>query len=113
MLGHEITLGDMGVATQDEGIDANLLIGPQLGHDLIGITQLFGLGSPDPAVETALSGFGTGATGVVLDPGDYSALVKALQALNDGESLTVMDELVDLAFRPMVEAGFGGREKTT
>ena len=39
VLGHEITFGDVGVARQDEGLDADLLIRLQLGHDLIGVTD--------------------------------------------------------------------------
>ena len=39
VLGHEIAFGDVGVARQDEGLDADLLVRLQLGHDLIGVTD--------------------------------------------------------------------------
>ena len=39
VLGHEIAFGDVGVARQDEGLDADLLVRLQLGHDLIGVAD--------------------------------------------------------------------------
>ncbi len=58
------------------------------------LTSLFGIGSPalstTPPLPTA-----TGATGVVLDPGEFSVLVQALEVLNEGRSITVPRVLVN------------------
>ena len=57
--------------------------------------SLFGLGNalPERARRSpALAG--TGAVGAVLDPGSFAALVKALETVNDGRTLTIPKVLV-------------------
>jgi type II secretory pathway component GspD/PulD (secretin) len=54
---------------------------------IVSLTSLFGLGAPNPAaglVPPIASGF----TSVVLNPGDYSVLLNALQVLNRGAHST-------------------------
>lgn len=59
------------------------------------LASLFGLGSPDPNALTLPPPGGTGASGVVLDPGSYSAAVRALETINQGRSLTIPKVLVN------------------
>ena len=39
MLGNQVTLGFVGVARQDERIDANVLVRLELGHNLLGVAD--------------------------------------------------------------------------
>ena len=57
------------------------------------LSSLFGLGALDPTdlAIPSVSGF----TGVVLNPGDFSALVNALQILNKGRALNIPKVLVN------------------
>jgi general secretion pathway protein D len=61
------------------------------------LSSLFGRGSPNPS--STLGGLGsptaTGFNGVVLKPGDFSALVQALETVNHGRSLTMPKVLVN------------------
>jgi general secretion pathway protein D len=59
------------------------------------LASLFGLGSPDPSGFTLPPPGGTGASGVVLNPGDYSAAVRALETIDKGRSLTIPKVLVN------------------
>ena len=56
--------------------------------------SLFGLGAVSPTEPTIPALAGTGAVGVVLDPGSFSALVKALETVNEGRTLTIPKVLV-------------------
>jgi general secretion pathway protein D len=56
--------------------------------------SLFGLGNLSPTEPTIPALAGTGATGVVLDPGSFSVLVKALETVNEGRTLTIPKVLV-------------------
>jgi general secretion pathway protein D len=61
---------------------------------VVSLSSLFGLSSPalsGTPVLPSLSGF----TGVVLDPGDFSLLVNALQVLNKGRALNIPKVLVN------------------
>ena len=61
---------------------------------IVSLTSLFGLGAPNPAaglVPPIASGF----TSVVLNPGDYSVLLNALQVLNRGRALNIPRILVN------------------
>ena len=78
--------------TLDLGAELRSLI--PSGDDRIQLTSLFGLGAADPAGSTLPALMGGGFSGAVLDPGSFSALVRALQTLNDGRSLTVPKVLV-------------------
>lgn len=57
------------------------------------LSSLFGLGAIDPTdlMIPSVSGF----TGVVLNPGDFSVLVNALQVLNEGRALNIPKVLVN------------------
>jgi type II secretory pathway component GspD/PulD (secretin) len=57
------------------------------------IASLFGLGTR-AADGTRIAGDGLGLTGVVLNPGDFSIIVRALQTLNKGRSLSIPKLLV-------------------
>jgi type II secretory pathway component GspD/PulD (secretin) len=59
------------------------------------LSSLFGLGAPDPGTGGLPLASGTGFTGVVLDPGSFSALVHALETLNHGRTLTIPRVLVN------------------
>ncbi len=60
------------------------------------VASVFGLGLPDPSA-TALPGLGSasGVAGVVLSPGDFSAVVRALETLDSGRTRTHPRILVD------------------
>jgi general secretion pathway protein D len=59
------------------------------------LASLFGLGSPDPVSSLAPAApTGAGFSGVVLNPGEFSAVVRALETLSDGRSLTIPKVLV-------------------
>jgi type II secretory pathway component GspD/PulD (secretin) len=59
------------------------------------LSSLFGLGSPDPSLGVIAPGTASGASAIVLDPGDFSAVVRALESVNQGRSLTTPKVLVD------------------
>ncbi len=59
------------------------------------IGSLFGLGSPDPVGGAIGPSTLAGASAIVLDPGDFSAVVRALESVNQGRSLTTPKVLVD------------------
>ena len=61
----------------------------------IQLASLFGFGSPDPAASVLPPAGGTGFSGVVLDPGEYSAILRALETLNEGRTLTIPKVLVN------------------
>ncbi len=60
------------------------------GDTLIRLSSLFGLSSASGSGSTASRsvGDGSGFTGVVLDPGDFSIVFRALQTINKGRSLS-------------------------
>ena len=62
------------------------------GGTLFRLSSLFGLGTD--AAATSLPGAGSGLTGVVLDPGEFSVLVRALETINEGRSLSMPRVLV-------------------
>lgn len=58
------------------------------------LTSLFGLGSPDPTLPAIPPPTGAGFSGAVLDPGEFSAVVRALETLSEGRTLTIPKVLV-------------------
>ncbi len=56
--------------------------------------SLFGLGSPDLDTASIPALAGSGGTGVILNPGDFGALIRALETVNSGRTLTVPKVLV-------------------
>ncbi|MCC7011090.1 MAG: hypothetical protein IT454_00895 [Planctomycetes bacterium] len=59
------------------------------------LSSLFGLGVPDPSGSSIPAQVAAGASAVVLDPGEFSAVVRALESLNEGRSLTIPKVLVN------------------
>jgi general secretion pathway protein D len=59
------------------------------------LASLFGLGTPDASGAALPSPTGTGFHGVVLDPGSFSAIVRALESIDRGRTLTIPRVLVD------------------
>jgi len=59
------------------------------------LSSLFGLGSPSPSFGLPPEASGTGFGGVVLDPGNFSAVVRALTTVNEGRSFAMPKVLVD------------------
>ncbi len=59
------------------------------------LSSIFGLDALDPADSVVGPPGSAGFSGAVLDPGDFSAVIKALETLNRGRSLTVPKVLVN------------------
>jgi len=76
---------DLGVELQQRGMS---------GGSIVDLASLFGLGSPDLGTGT-LPAATTGLSAVVLNPGDFSLVVRALETLNEGRSLTIPKVLVN------------------
>lgn len=79
--------------TQSLGVELQ-----KLGNEddvLYRLSNLFGLGSPDPEASQLPAPGGAGFSGVVLDPGDFSAIVRALETVNHGRTLTMPKVLVN------------------
>jgi len=77
---------DLGVELQKLGVN----------DEVIGrVASLFGLGSPPASGSTLPAPTGSGFQGVVLDPGSYSAIIRALEVLNEGRTLTIPRVLVN------------------
>ena len=64
------------------------------GKTLIGLGSLFGLTSLSPS-STSAQASGTGGTAVVLSPGDFSAVLRAIETVNDGRSTSMPSIVVN------------------
>ena len=64
------------------------------GGTLAEAASLFGLGSPAVGETAIPAPAGSGATGVVLDPGRFSAVLRALETVAGGRTLTIPKVLV-------------------
>lgn len=63
---------------------------------LVGLTSLFGISDLGLSGEASdVLGRGSGGTAVVLDPGDFSVVVRALENISDGRSLSMPRLLVN------------------
>ena len=62
---------------------------------LFELASLFGLSSVTAGSATIPAATGTGFSGVLLDPRDFSAVIRALETLNEGRSLTIPRVLVN------------------
>ncbi len=78
--------------TRDLGVELQR-IGSE-DSTLYALSSLFGLGSPDPAALSITPPTGVGFSGVVLDPGEFSAVVRALETVSRGRTLTIPKVLV-------------------
>ncbi len=58
------------------------------------LTSLFGIGPVDPTAFSLPPAGGTGGSAAILDPGSFSAVVSALETLNEGRTLTIPKILV-------------------
>jgi len=76
---------DLGVELRKTGVS---------GDTLYELSSLFGLGAPDPSGSTLVAPTGAGASGTVLSPGDWSAVVRALEVLSRGRTQTSSRVLV-------------------
>ncbi len=79
--------------SQDLGIELAGLISAQ--GTQIALASLFGISGILPSDTTAAVGGGSGGTAVILDPGDFSAVIRALETVNDGRSLSIPRILVN------------------
>ena len=77
----------------DLGVELNA-VGNSNGVDY-GLGSLFGLGAQDPATSPLSSPTGTGLVAAVLDPGRFSAVVRALETVNEGRTQTMPRMLVN------------------
>lgn len=64
------------------------------GNTLIGLGSLFGLTSLSPS-STSAQASGTGGTAVVLSPGDFSAVLRAIETVNEGRSTSMPSIVVN------------------
>lgn len=65
-----------------------------VGNTTIGLASLFGLGSPSLTTGTPATA-SKGGSAIVLSPGDFSVVIRALQELNKGRTLTLPRVLVN------------------
>ena len=78
--------------TRDFGVE--LAGNIDTGGTLIGLGSLFGLSSISPSSGSAQAS-GTGGTAVILSPGDFSAVIRAIQTVNDGRSVSMPSIVVN------------------
>ncbi len=79
--------------TQDLGVELAALINE--AGTRFALASLFGLSSVLPSDAAAMPGSGSGGTAVVLDPGNFSAVIRALETVNGGRSLSIPRILVN------------------
>lgn len=65
-----------------------------VGDTLISLGSLFGLGSVDAGLDALPAASGSGFTGVALNPGEFSVLVRAVENVSDGTSINRTDVVV-------------------
>ena len=82
--------------SEGESKDLGVELRAELGDSgtLVGLGSIFGLSSITPG-SSAAAATGTGGTAVVLDPGDYSVVVKALERVSRGRSVSKANALVN------------------
>jgi general secretion pathway protein D len=75
--------------TDNQALDLGIELAGQfeVGATSVSLASLFGLGSP-PVGGSADDPSGAGFTGLALRPGDFAVLVRALETLNEGRTLT-------------------------
>jgi type II secretory pathway component GspD/PulD (secretin) len=92
-LRHPQVLVEALIVTLTEGQSRDLAVELQkLGTadgTLFRLASLFDAGSPDPSSSSLPSADGTGLETVVLDPGSFSGVLRALETVNHGRTLTV------------------------
>lgn len=78
--------------TQDLGVELSGNI--DTGKTLIGLGSLFGLSSVSPSSSSAQAS-GNGGSAVILSPGDFSAVIRAIQTVNSGRSASMPSIVVN------------------
>ncbi len=82
--------------SEGESKDLGVELQAQIGNSgtLLGLGSIFGLSSISPTSSAAVAA-GTGGTAVLLDPGDYSVVIKALERVSNGRSVSRANTLVN------------------
>jgi len=82
--------------SEGESRDLGVEIQARLGTSgvLTGLGSLFGLSSVDPSSTSPEVG-GNGGSAVILDPGDFSVVLRALETVSDGRSVSTARTLVN------------------
>jgi type II secretory pathway component GspD/PulD (secretin) len=82
--------------SEGESKDLGVELQAQIGDSgtLLGLGSIFGLSSISPTSSAAVAA-GTGGTAVLLDPGDYSVVIKALERVSNGRSVSRANTLVN------------------
>jgi general secretion pathway protein D len=78
--------------TRDLGVE--LAGNIDTGDTLFGLASLFGLSSVSPS-DTSAQASGNGGSVVILSPGDFSAVIRAVETVNDGRSLSMPSVVVN------------------
>lgn len=82
----ETELLDLGVELRGAGLE---------NGTEYGLASLFGLGAPDPREAVLPIIGGSGATAAVLDPGSFSAVIRAVENVTEGRTMTMPRMLVN------------------
>lgn len=77
---NETQLRDLGVELQRIGVSDGLNYG---------VASLFGLSGVEPSMSSLAPAGGSGLTAAVLDPGDFSAVLRAIEEVTGGETRTM------------------------
>jgi len=82
--------------SEGQSRDLGVEIQAQLGTSgtLVGLGSLFGLSSVSPSSSVPSVG-GSGGTAVILDPGDFSVVLRALENVSEGRSVSTARTLVN------------------
>ena len=82
--------------SEGESKDLGVELQAQIGDSgtLLGLGSIFGLSSISPTSSAAIAS-GTGGTAVLLDPGDYSVVIRALDRVSNGRSVSRANTLVN------------------
>lgn len=78
--------------TRDLGVE--LAGNIDTGETLFGLGSLFGLSSVSPSSASAQAS-GNGGSAVILSPGDFSAVIRAIETVNDGRSVSLPSIVVN------------------
>ena len=82
--------------SESESLDLGVELAGNIdtGDTLIGLGSLFGLSGVTPS-STSAQASGTGGSAVILSPGDFSAVIRAIETVNDGRSASMPSIVVN------------------
>ncbi len=82
--------------SESESLDLGVELAGNIdtGDTLIGLGSLFGLSAISPS-STSAQASGTGGSAVILSPGDFSAVIRAIETVNDGRSASMPSIVVN------------------